>query len=98
MTDVLFDAPAIVARPSATKVFLCIEVPEGVITPDGIWPHGGPGDEGWDVNSVVSELRVQYGDTVSLRTLADEWGVGGNGGELILRDDLGNIARMELRS
>lgn len=82
----------------ATKVTIYIELPPDHLTPREIWPAGGPGDEGWDANSVVSELMVQYGERASLQRLAEDWGIGDQGGQLIITDDAGNIARMELRS
>ena len=82
----------------ATKVTFYIELPGETLTPEEIWPHGGPGDEGWDANSVVSELMVQYGGPVSIRRLAEDWGIGDSGGQLIITDDAGNIARIGLRS
>lgn len=96
-TAILFDAPGEDAvKPRATKVFLAIEIPEDILLPEHVWPHGDPG-EGWDAHAVHSEMRIQYGDSVSLRKLVDEWGVGDGGGALILRDDAGNLIRMELR-
>jgi hypothetical protein len=82
----------------ATRVTFYIELPADQLGPEEIWPSGGPGDEGWDANSVVSELVVQYGDTIPLRRLAEDWGIGDQGGELIITDDAGNIARIGLRS
>lgn len=82
----------------ATKVTFYIELPSDSLEPHEIWPSGGPGEEGWDANSVVSELMVQYGDSIPLRRLAEDWGIGDQGGELIITDDAGNIARIGLRS
>lgn len=96
-TPRLFEVPETPVTPSrATKVYLTIEIPEEALSHREVWPHGGPED--WDVHAVVAELKVQYGDSVSIRSLADEWGLAESGGELILRDDLGNVARMELRA
>lgn len=95
-TPALFQVPEAPVPRKATKVFLAIELPEEDIPPSIVWPQGDPG-EGWGVEAVRAEMLFQYGESVSLCKLVEEWGIAGMGGELILRDDAGGLIRMELR-
>lgn len=99
MTQTAIEIPGEVAEsPRPSKVFFYIEVPEDALTPQEVWPHGAP--ENWTLADVVAELRLQYGDSISLSRLSADWCIGGfyGGATLHLRDDTGNRAEIGLNS